>query len=341
MARQVTFGLGLYTGQQDAASGPRYRDAITLARAAEDAGFDAFWVSEHHGLDDGYLPSPLTLLAAVASSTERIMLGTGIVIAPLHHPLRIAEDAVVVDHLSGGRLVLGLGVGYVDHEFRMFDAKWSQRGVRLEETIDVLRRAWSGETFSFHGRTMSFTDVRVTPRPFDGRHIPIWLGGYADAAVARAGLVADGHLTGRGEPHVIDAATRALRSVTRPDRVGFVRGVNIVCVLDERGGHAESARRAFAAQQAAYERIQVGRGTYASLVAEPDPHRALSAGSIENYIQASGSAEDVAATVRAVIEQLDGWREKHIVLRIVFPGEGIEHQLERIALVGRRVLPLL
>jgi alkanesulfonate monooxygenase SsuD/methylene tetrahydromethanopterin reductase-like flavin-dependent oxidoreductase (luciferase family) len=127
MSRQVTFGLGLYTGQQDAASSGRYRDAITLARAAEAAGFDAFWVSEHHGLDDGYLPSPLTLLAAVASSTERITLGTGIVIAPLHHPLRIAEDAVVVDHLSGGRLVLGLGLGYVDHEFRMFDSKWSRR----------------------------------------------------------------------------------------------------------------------------------------------------------------------------------------------------------------------
>jgi len=115
MAQDVTFGLGLYTGQRASASTrPRYRDAIALARAAEEAGFDAFWVSEHHGMDDGYLPSPLALLAAIAAVTERITLGTGLVIAPLHHPLRIAEDAAVVDQVSGGRLVLGLGIGYVE-----------------------------------------------------------------------------------------------------------------------------------------------------------------------------------------------------------------------------------
>jgi probable F420-dependent oxidoreductase len=342
MAQNVTFGLGLYTGQRVSEStGPRYRDAIALARAAEEAGFDSFWVSEHHGLDDGYLPSPLVLLAAIAGATERITLGTGLVIAPLHHPLRIAEDAAVVDHLSGGRLVLGLGIGYVDHEFRMFDSRWSQRGTRLAETVEVLRLAWTGEPFSFAGRTMSFTDVRVTPRPYRDGGIPIWLGGYADAAVLRAGRIADGHLTGRGEPHVIDAATAALRSVRRPEQAGFVRGVNIVCVLDEPGGHDASARRAFAVQQLGYEHIQVGRDTYASLIADPRPDQGLAAGSIESYIQASGSADEVAAEVRRVIDRLDGWRAIHIVLRLVFPDEDVDQQLERVALVGRRLLPLL
>ncbi|MEO8695456.1 MAG: LLM class flavin-dependent oxidoreductase [Acidimicrobiales bacterium] len=339
MARDVTFGLGLYTGQRGAASTrPQYRDAIALAHAAEAAGFDAFWVSEHHGLDDGYLPSPLTLLAAIAGVTERITLGTGLVIAPLHHPLRIAEDAAMVDQLSGGRLVLGLGIGYVDHEFRMFGSPWPQRGARLAETVEVLRRAWTGEPFSFEGRTMSFADVRVTPRPFRDSGIPIWLGGYATPAVARAGRIADGHLTGRGEPHVIDAATAALQSVRRPEQHGFVRGVNIVCMLDEPGGHAASARRAFAAQQLRYERIQVGRDTYSSLVADPRPDQGLAAGSIDHYIQASGTAGELAASVRRVIDQLDGWRAIHIVLRLVFPGEDLDRQLERIDLVGRRVL---
>jgi len=342
MAQDVTFGLGLYTGQRASASTrPRYRDAIALARAAEEAGFDAFWVSEHHGMDDGYLPSPLALLAAIAAVTERITLGTGLVIAPLHHPLRIAEDAAVVDQVSGGRLVLGLGIGYVDHEFRMFDSPWSQRGARLAETVEVLRRAWTGEPFSFEGRTMSFADVQVTPRPLRDGGIPIWLGGYATSAVARAGRIADGHLTGRGEPHVIDAATVALQSVRRPDQSGFVRGVNIACILDEPGGHASSARRAFAAQQLGYEHIQVGRGTYASLVANPNPDQGLASGSIASYVQASGSAGEVAASVGRVIDQLDGWRAIHIVLRIVFPDEDLDQQLERIDLVGRRVLSLL
>jgi probable F420-dependent oxidoreductase len=338
----VTIGLGLYTGQRAAPSArPQYRDAIALARAAESARFDAFWVSEHHGLADGYLPSPLTVLAGVAANTDRIMLGTGLVVAPLHHPLRIAEDAVVVDHLSSGRLVLGLGVGYVDHEFRMFGSRWSQRGARLEDTVAVLRRAWTGETFSFEGRTMSFRDVRVTPRPYREGGIPIWLGGYAHDAVARAGRIADGHLTGRGEPHVIDAASAALQSVARPARDFFVRAVNLVCVLDERGGHAASARQAFAAQQLGYEYLQVGRATYASLIADPDPDAGLAAGSVDNYIQASGSADDVAASVRTVIARLEGWGPIHIVLRLVFPDEDIDEQLERVAVVGRRVLPLL
>ena len=342
MAQSVTFGLGLYTGQRAVTSTlPRYRDAVALARAAEAAGFDAFWVSEHHGLDDGYLPAPLAVLAAIATATERIALGTGVVIAPLHHPLRLAEDAAVVDHLSGGRLVLGLGIGYVDHEYRMFEARWSTRGARLAETVEVLRRAWSGEPFSFAGRTMSFTDVRVTPRPYRDGGIPIWLGGYADAAVERAGRIADGHLTGRGERHVIDAATAALRSVRRPDQHDFVRAVNIVCVLDEPGGHATSARRAFAAQQLGYERIQAGRDTYASLVADPNPDRGLAAGSIDAYVQASGSAEEVAASLQRVIDDLAGWRAIHIVLRLVFPDEDLDAQLERVALAGRRLLPLL
>ena len=342
MAQNVTFGLGLYTGQRAVATtGPRYRDAVALASAAEAAGFDAFWVSEHHGLDDGYLPSPLTVLAAIATATERITLGTGVVIAPLHDPLRLAEDAAVVDHLSGGRLVLGLGIGYVDHEFRMFDSRWSQRGARLAETVEVLRRAWTGEPFTFAGRTMSFTDVRVTPRPYRDGGIPIWLGGYADAAVARAGRLADGHLTGRGEPRVIDAATSALRSVRRPEQEGFVRAVNVVCVLDEPGGHAASARRAFAAQQLGYEHLQAGRDTYASLITDPKPDQGLAAGSIERYIQASGSADDVVASLRAVIDGLAGWHAIHVVLRLVFPDENLDDQLERVALAGRRLLPRL
>src|SRR5690606_41834488 len=107
--RRRSFGVGLYTGQRNA--GAHYRDAVPLAVAAEEAGFDAFWVSEHHGLPDGYLPSPLTLLAALAPATSRIALGTGVLLAPLHHPLRIAADAGAVHQLSGGRLLLAPGIG--------------------------------------------------------------------------------------------------------------------------------------------------------------------------------------------------------------------------------------
>src|SRR4051794_21475431 len=113
MAGRRTFGLGLFTGQQPpGASRPPYRDAISLARAAEASGFDAFWVSEHHGFPDSYLPSPFVLLGALAATTDRLLLGAGVALAPLHHPLRLAEDSAGVDQLSRGRPGPGLGVGY-------------------------------------------------------------------------------------------------------------------------------------------------------------------------------------------------------------------------------------
>jgi alkanesulfonate monooxygenase SsuD/methylene tetrahydromethanopterin reductase-like flavin-dependent oxidoreductase (luciferase family) len=112
----VRVGVGLFTGQIPSTSGrtfaEEYRDTLELVRRAEALGFDSAWVSEHHGTSDGYLPSLLTMLAAFAAVTERIALGTGVILTPLHDPIRLAEDAAVVDQLSSGRLILGLGLGW-------------------------------------------------------------------------------------------------------------------------------------------------------------------------------------------------------------------------------------
>src|SRR5213596_3788169 len=127
----VRVGIGLFTAQIPVGSrrtfAREYRETLDLVRLAESVGFDSGWVSEHHGASDGYLPSLLPMLAAFAASTERMQLGTGIVLAPLHDPLRLAEDAAVVDQLSRGRLELVLANGYVPSEFVMFDRTLSDR----------------------------------------------------------------------------------------------------------------------------------------------------------------------------------------------------------------------
>ncbi|MQA13864.1 MAG: TIGR03619 family F420-dependent LLM class oxidoreductase [Pseudonocardiaceae bacterium] len=337
------FGVGLYTGQHPDGDRSRrsYQDLTALAAAAEQAGFDSFWVTEHHGLPDGYLPSPLTALAAVATATRSIQLGTGLALAPLHHPLRLAEDAVVVDQLSAGRLVLGLGLGYAAEEYRTFGVDPSTRGARLDELVSMLRQAWTGEPFSCRGPTIEFDRARVTPKPWREEGIPIWLGGYAQRAVRRAGQLADAHLVGKGAPDVIAAASDVLRTVRSPDDPGFVRAVNLASVLDEPDGGAGSARRAFARQQQIYERIQAGRDVYGGLVADPSGAQGLAGGSIDSDIQVSGDTDQVVARLRGVLDGLRGWANVHLVLRLLFPEPDLDVQLARLAAFGERVLPRL
>lgn len=328
------FGVGLYTGQR--ADGADYRDAVPLAVAAEEAGFDSFWVSEHHGMPDGYLPSPLTLLAALAPVTSRIELGTGVLLAPLHHPLRIAEDAAVVDLLSGGRLVLGLGLGYAAAEYAAFGVDPATRGARLEALVRALRTAWTGgpvrcDVLGLHG-------ARVTPVP--RRSIPIWLGGYAARAVRRAGLLADGHLVGRGAPHIVDDASTHLAAVRDPAAPGFTRAVTVACVLDATGGGADAARRAFTRQQRLYEDIQAGREVYGGLVADTG-RGGLALGEIDAYVQASGDADAVVAALSGVLDALADWPTVHLVLRLLFAEPDLDVQLRRLRTFGAEVLPRL
>jgi alkanesulfonate monooxygenase SsuD/methylene tetrahydromethanopterin reductase-like flavin-dependent oxidoreductase (luciferase family) len=109
-----------------------YAECVAEVEEAERLGFSAVWLSEHHGTRDGFLPAPLTVAAALAARTERIAIGTNVLVLPLHHPLRIAEDAAVLDLLAGGRLVLGVGQGYARHEFELFGADRASRASLLE-----------------------------------------------------------------------------------------------------------------------------------------------------------------------------------------------------------------
>src|SRR5918997_1519295 len=121
----MKIGIGLFTGQIPKDSGRKlhqeYRDILEMAQLVEEEGLDAAWVSEHHFSEDNYLPSLLVMLSAMAAVTERIELGTGVVLAPFHDPIRLAEDFAVVDQLSGGRAIAGFGIAWREEEFREFN----------------------------------------------------------------------------------------------------------------------------------------------------------------------------------------------------------------------------
>ena len=157
-----------------------YGFTLEMCEEAERLGADSLWFSEHHGFEDGYLPQPLTFAAAAAARTSRVRLGTGILVAPLRKTVQLAEEAAVVDILSGGRLDLGLGAGYRVPEFELFGADRGARYRTLDAQVGELRRLWAGGG--------------LTPAPVAGR-LPIWLGYQGPKGARRAGRMGEGLLT--------------------------------------------------------------------------------------------------------------------------------------------------
>ena len=185
----MKFGIGYYS-LQSPSHNPRehkdlYSEMLEEIVAAEDLGFESAWLTEHHLLDDGYCPSLLVTAAAIAARTKKVRIGTGIYLMPLHDPIRTAEDAAVVDLISNGRLILGLGLGYRPQEFDVFGRSLKERKGRMEESIEILNKSWSEGKFSFNGRYYNYEDINVTPKPVQ-EPIPIWIGAFSEPAIKRA-----------------------------------------------------------------------------------------------------------------------------------------------------------
>jgi probable F420-dependent oxidoreductase len=173
-------------------------ESIKRAAAhAEQLGFADLWVSDHvvHPAAQSYpsphLFDPLVTLTWAAAVTERIGLGTSVLVVPMHNPLELANSLASLDALSGGRLTVAVGVGWSEAEYAALGYEFQNRGRRLDEAIDLWRAVWSEDPVSFHGTFTSFDDVRVLPKP--AHPIPIWVGGSSEPAYRRAALRGDGY----------------------------------------------------------------------------------------------------------------------------------------------------
>lgn len=190
---------------------------VELAQSAEAAGFESLWTVEHVIYPDGYvseypydksgkmamaansnLPDPLIWLTWVAASTTTLRLATGILILPQRNPFVLAKEVATLDALSGGRVELGIGVGWLKEEFAALGIPWEARGARTDEIIAVMRALWDGDHAEHHGDIWDFTGVSSNPKPANGR-VPIHIGGHTRKAAERAGRLGDGFVPGTGE----------------------------------------------------------------------------------------------------------------------------------------------
>lgn len=188
-----------------------YAEMLEQMAWAEGLGYESLWFTEHHFTADGYTPSPLPLLAALSVRAPSMLLGTNLLLAPLHHPLRLAEDTATLAVLSGGRFQFGIGGGYSPQEFAGFGVNPRNRPSLMEETVEILRRAWTGEPFSFEGKRYSFPEVQVTPVPAQPPRL--LMGGMSPPACERAARLGDGFLG--AWPSQLQLYLEALKAVGR------------------------------------------------------------------------------------------------------------------------------
>ena len=204
-----------------------YAEILDVVRWTEEAGFDGAWVPEHHLAADGYIPSPLIALTAMATRTKRLKLGSGIALAPLYHPLRFAEDCAVLDILSGGRLEMGLAIGYRRRESAAFGADFSKRGRIFDEWLQVVTRLWAGEEVNFEGQHFSLRGAKIMPPAPRGR-IPLYIGSFSAKAMERVARYGDGFI-GSGE--LCDLYAAKLREQGKDQASARVRVTDLFLVV--------------------------------------------------------------------------------------------------------------
>jgi alkanesulfonate monooxygenase SsuD/methylene tetrahydromethanopterin reductase-like flavin-dependent oxidoreductase (luciferase family) len=203
-----------------------YAQILEQAALVDRLGFDLVWLTEHHFVADGYLPAFAPVAGAIAARTSRVRISTDIALLPFHHPLRLAEDVAVLDNLSGGRIELGVGMGYAAHEFAAFGIPKRERVSRTEEAVTILRQAWSSEPVRFRGKRFAFDGVNVFPKPVQPGGIPLWMAAQSEAGALRAGALGLNLLPQGTAAHTIEPWRKSLAAHghdASARRIGIIR----------------------------------------------------------------------------------------------------------------------
>jgi len=347
----VKLGLGVYSAEWIPSEGithhQAYANDLEQARLAERVGLDSIWYTEHHFLN--WNPNVMGMCAAVAAVTSRITLGPSVVLGPLHNPIKLAEEAAMVDLLSNGRLVIGVGLGYRDVEYAGFNVRRAVRAPMTEELVQVMKLAWRDKPVTFHGKHWSFDAVNVHPKPQRAGGPPVWIAGYVDASLDRAARLGDGFIMDGGTDSKSFGASGYNRDIywRVQDMVNRYRSA-----LERHGRRYEDQEFAmtlggFVSEHGAddaWDQVKgaymLTRRTYGSWYGLPPadyadwyPERMtkdeLDARRTEIML---GSAEEIAANLRR-LRDIAGDR-LHVMFRVKYPGIPHERVAKAITLLG-------
>jgi probable F420-dependent oxidoreductase len=325
----------MHIGLSPLQSGSNFEATIQDCERAEALGFDSVWIGEHHNHPLLY-PTPLIGLAAIASRTRRLRLGTGVLLLPLYHPLAVAEEGAMVDVISGGRLILGLGAGYAPEEFSAFGISIKERGRRLEESAALLNRLWTEEHVSHEGRYYRVINVTLGPRPVQQPRPPIWFAGWVEPAIRRAARLGDAWLGGpSARLDELAACVRifqeawqeAARATSSPD-IALMRYVFV----------ADSLEQAYVTVGDAT--LRIFETTYFRW-----PHPVVKRPPGTLTVQELAKDRFILGSPAQCIEQIERFRQQlgltHLICRLSFPGVPREASAASVEWFTRDVMPAL
>jgi alkanesulfonate monooxygenase SsuD/methylene tetrahydromethanopterin reductase-like flavin-dependent oxidoreductase (luciferase family) len=322
-------GLGLWydlrnpEGRRDFES--FYAEVLDQVAWSETLGFNSVWLTEHHFCDDGYTPSPLVVLAAIAGRTKKMRLGTNLMLPALHNQIRLAEDAASLAVLSGGRFDLGLGQGYRELEFEAFGQKIVNRPSLLEESIEILRKAFAGESLEYHGKRFELPDITISPLPT--RQPLLLAGALSDVAIERVARIADGFMSGLNASH--DTYLDALTRVGRSPAEGRIYAGQWMIV-------AEDPEREWAAigDHAVYQLNRyVEWGSFPGQELFRDPQEVLDRGFYRLMDGPEAVADLAPVAARSQVKDIHFWAQ--------LPGESVESGSRRLQYLASAVLSKL
>ena len=318
--------------------GDYYREFFTEVLLGEELGFDSVWLEEHHGVKNHYWPSPLMGLAGVARHTERILLGTDILVMPFYHPVRVAEDVAMLDMISNGRLILGAAIGYKPDEFALYQVPLEKRGERFAEALCLIKELWSRDEVNFSGKYYQVPGLRIEPKPKQKPHPPLWLGGWGKLSLGRAAQIGDAWVPGptasleklieaQGIYHAnlkklkIDPSSRA-HPLTRE-----------VVIAENEPLAREMAEKHLLINY----RDEYGGGVWKHpLIGNEDP------ASISEF-EAISRERFLVGSPEVIIRQIESFRSyldfDHLICRLYFPGMPHEFIMNELRLLAKEVFP--